>query len=80
MFGSAVVLAAGLSVSACGVKSSPAHPPGTEFPHQYPTPGPATKIGTASPQKGDAREDTGTGGARSPLGFPLEYPNRPNYK
>ncbi|MBL4691160.1 MAG: hypothetical protein JKY68_06830 [Rhodospirillales bacterium] len=74
----AAVSAAVLIVAACGVKSAPAEPPGSGYPHQYPTPGEKTEIGTPPAAGEDTHE--GTGAPRSPLGFPLEYPNRPSSK
>jgi len=78
----AAISAAVLIVAACGVKSAPAEPPGSGYLHQYPNPGEKTEIGTPPAPGGDTREGTreGTAAPRSPLGFPLEYPNRPSYK
>ena len=70
----ALVLGAGVMLlTACGIKSSPEFPSGGVFPRQYPAPGPQTQ--TSSPAPAEKTKD----GARSPLGFPLEYPNRPSY-
>ena len=66
-----------LGVAGCGVKSAPAQPSGDVYPRQYPATGEKTKIGTATKSKQESREDTGA--PRSPLGFPLEYPNRSSY-
>ena len=78
----AAVSAAVLIVAACGVKSAPADPPGSGYPHQYPNPGEKTETGTPPAAGENTREGTreGTAAPRSPLGFPLEYPNRPSYK
>ncbi len=56
-----------LSVAACGVKSLPAQPSGHGFPRQHP-----------GKDKSLGAQDR-SGAPRSPLGFPLEYPNRPTY-
>ena len=72
-----------LSVAACGVKSSPAQPSGHGFPRQHPTPGAKTVIPTAETEQTGKDKSLGaqdrSGAPRSPLGFPLEYPNRPTY-
>ncbi len=81
------VLAVVLAVGACGVKSSPQFPEGSGYPRAYPYAGP--KQGTAlppaspssapsSPASPDNTRESDQG-QRSPLGFPLEYPNRPSY-
>ena len=73
-------------LAACGVKSSPAVPSDSTFPRQYPAVGEKTVIGTSAATDTEIRENAGaavqsdSGAARSPLGFPLEYPNRPSYK
>ncbi len=71
------VSAVALSLAACGVKSSPAFPEGGEYPRRYPAPGPQTQTSAPAPSKEQVKETED--GARSPLGFPLEYPNRPSY-
>jgi len=74
----ALVLGAGVMLlTACGVKSSPEFPSGGVFPRQYPAPSPQTQ--TSSPAPSTAPAEKTKDGARSPLGFPLEYPNRPSY-
>ncbi len=70
--------AVALIVAGCGVKSAPAEPAGSGFPHQYPAPGAKTEIGTSAAPGVESRD--GTERPRSPAGFPLEYPNRPSYK
>ena len=83
-----VVLGLVLALGACGVKSSPQFPEGSGYPRAYPYAGP--KQGTAlppaspssapsSPASPDKTRESDQG-QRSPLGFPLEYPNRPSYK
>ena len=67
-----------LSVAACGVKSAPAEPGGGNYSRQHPAPGAKTEIGTSAVSGQDSREETAV--PRSPLGFPLEYPNSPTYK
>ena len=67
-----------LIVAGCGVKSAPAEPGGSSYPRQYPAPEAKTETGTPRAPGVESREETGA--ARSPLGFPLEYPNRPSYK
>lgn len=67
--------AVALSLAACGVKSSPAFPEDGYYPRQYPPPGLNTEA--PAPSTGQARETED--GVRPPLGFPLEYPNRPSY-
>ena len=74
----AAVSAAVLVAAACGVKSAPVDLPGSGYPHQYPNPGEKTETGTPPAAGENTRE--GTAAPRSPLGFPLEYPNRPSYK
>ncbi len=75
-----------LSVAACGVKSSPAQPSGSVYPRQYPATSSKSEIGAPPAQAGQSREDKDLGAQErsgaplSPLGFPLEYPNRPSYK
>ncbi len=68
LIGVAVVLA----LAGCGKKSSPDQPSGAVYPSTYPDTGPESK-----PQ--DQPEKTKDGKTYSPLGFPLEYPNRPTY-
>ncbi len=77
------VTAVVLAVGACGVKSSPRFPEGSTYPHTYPTAGPerGTALPSSSPSSETAPDKTRESDrdARSPLGFPLEYPNRPSY-
>ncbi|MDA1089870.1 MAG: lipoprotein [Proteobacteria bacterium] len=84
----ALVLCAGVvSLAACGVKSSPDFPKDGNYPRQYPNPGEQTNApssyttpGTAPyPAPGTVSTEKTKDGAPSPLGFPLEYPNRPSY-
>ena len=86
-----VVLGVVLALVACGVKSAPGVPEGSAYPRAYPYAGPergaalppaspsssplAAPLSPADPDK--TRESDQ--GQRSPLGFPLEYPNRPSY-
>ncbi len=72
------VMAVALALGACGVKSSPRFPEGSTYPRTYPYAGP--QQGTALPPAApDETREPGQG-QRSPLGFPLEYPNRSSYK
>jgi hypothetical protein len=66
-----------LITAGCGVKSAPATPDGG-YPHQYPASEAKTEIGTPAATSEGTRDETGA--VRSPLGFPLEYPNRAIYK
>ena len=79
-----VVLGLVLALGACGVKSSPRFPEGSGYPREYPYAGPkqGTALPPASPSSATAPDKTRESdqGQRSPLGFPLEYPNRPSYK
>ncbi len=80
------VLGLVLAVGACGVKSSPQFPEGGTYPREYPYAGP--KQGTAlppasqspSPLSAPDKTRESDRDRRSPLGFLLEYPNRPSYK
>jgi hypothetical protein len=86
-----VVLGVVLAVGACGVKSSPRFPEGGSYPrvylyavpkHETALP-PASSSSSASsaplsPAAPDKTRESDRG-QRSPLGFPLEYPNRPSY-
>jgi hypothetical protein len=75
----ALVLSAGvLSLAACGVKSSPEYPGGVYL-RQYPAPGPQSQTSAPAPAPSTGQTKETEDGARSPLGFPLEYPNRPTY-
>ncbi len=73
-----------LALGACGVKSSPRFPEGSTYPREYPYAGP--KRGAALPQESPSsatapdKTRESDQGRRSPLGFPLEYPNRPSYQ
>ena len=78
----ALVLSAGVvGLAACGVKSSPEFPSGSVYPRQYPAAGQQTSAPSASTAPtGEVTKTKETkDGTRSPLGFPLEYPNRPSY-
>ena len=74
------VAAVALPLAGCGVKSSPQSPGGGDYPRTYPAPDAYTGTSSTSPgaqaQPAARRKD---GRAYSPLGFPLEYPNRPSY-
>lgn len=61
-----------LALAGCGKKSSPNHPLGAGYPSTYPDTGPESK-------SQDQPEKTKDGKTISPLGFPLEDPNRPTY-
>ena len=78
------VLGVVLAVGACGVKSSPRVPEGSTYPRTYPAAGPErrTALPSSSPSSLAAPDKTRESDrdARSPLGFPLEYPNRSSYK
>ena len=78
------VTAVVLGLGACGVKSSPRVPEGSTYPREYPYAGPkqGASAAPASPSSAPAPDKTRESdqGQRSPLGFPLEYPNRPSYK
>ncbi len=78
-----VVLGLVLALGACGVKSSPQFPEGSTYPHEYPYAGTnrGAALPPASPPSATAPDKTRESdqGQRSPLGFPLEYPNRPSY-
>jgi len=84
MMAAFVALGLVLGLGACGVKSSPQVPEGTSYPRQYPYAGP--QPGTPAPSGDETGDETGDEagkterGPRSPLGFPLEYPNRPSYQ
>ncbi len=71
-----VLAAVALLVAGCGVKSSPEYPPGSTYSRTYPAPAPNTG---AAPLPGQPKAKQKDGTAYSPLGFPLEYPNRPSY-
>ncbi len=73
----ATVVAMALSVTACGKKASPVFPPGSNYPSQYPLA--EEKQKPAKPQSSTGSGNEYKGGAVSPQGFPLEYPNRPSY-
>ncbi len=73
-----VVLGVVLVLGACGVKSSPRTPEGSTYPREYPYAGP--KQGAALPPASPDKTRESDRDRRSPLGFPLEYPNRPSYK
>ncbi len=79
----AAMTAVTLGLGACGVKSSPLFPEGTTYPREYPYASPQSKAPAPSApsgvKAGDKDEKTERG-QRSPLGFPLEYPNRPSYQ
>ena len=74
-----------LPLAGCGVKSAPEHPKDAYYPRQYPytgekskAPAPVSSPSAApSNSSGQVREDKDV--PRSPMGFPLEYPNRPSY-
>ena len=74
-----------LSTAACGVKSSPSPPPDSVYPRQYPQAGAKTIINAPPVQTEKSSKDKGlgtqnpSGAPLSPLGFPLEYPNRSSY-
>jgi hypothetical protein len=72
-------LGVALSLAACGVKSSPQYPKDSDYPHPYPTAGEQTKASSQTTIPGTDPAKETKDGARSPLGFPLEYPNRPSY-
>ena len=75
-----LALCAGVvSLAACGVKSSPDFPKDGNYPRVYPNPGEQTNIPSPYPAPGTVSTEKTKDGARSPLGFPLEYPNRPSY-
>ena len=65
-----------LALAGCGKKSSPDHPSGTGYPSTYPYASPHTG---PEPKSQDQPEKTKDGKKVSPLGFPLENPNRPTY-
>lgn len=76
-----------LVLGACGVKSSPRVPEGSAYPRAYPYAGPeresalppaSPSSATSSPVAPDETRESDRG-QQSPLGFPLEYPNRPSY-
>ena len=73
----AAVLAMGLSVTACGKKATPEFPSGSSYPAQYPSVEKKSKASAPQPKASPGTETKG--GAMSPLGFPLEYPNRRTY-
>jgi len=68
------ILALALPLAACGKKGLPQHPADSTYPREYPN---------ASPKEGEekptAKSKEGSAPARSPAGFPLEYPNRSTY-
>ncbi len=70
LIGVAVVLA----LAGCGKKSSPDFPSGAGYPGTCPYSGPDT-----GPEPQTQPEKNKDGKTVSPLGFPLEYPNRPSY-
>ena len=72
------VTAVVLGLGACGVKSSPRFPEGSGYPQEYPYAGPKQGPSAPSAPSGVKAEETESG-RLSPLGFPLEYPNRPSY-
>ena len=72
----AVVVAVALPLSACGKKGSPNFPADSDYPNQYP-PEVSPAAETQKSKTGPGNEYKG--GAVSPQGFPLEYPNRPSY-
>ncbi len=71
------VTAVALGLGACGVKSSPRAPEGSAYPREYPYAEP--KQGVALPPAPDETRESDQG-RPSPLGFPLEYPNRSSYQ
>ncbi len=79
------VMAVALALGACGVKSSPRFPEGSVYPSKYPYAD--TKQGATAPTPSAASSSPGAPDKiresdrdrRSPLGFPLEYPNRSSY-
>ncbi len=76
-----VVAFVALPLAGCGVKSSPRQPDSRDYPRTYPAPetesGTGSYTGTGSQAQPAARRKDGS--TYSPLGFPLEYPNRPAY-
>ncbi len=75
-----VLAAVALPLAGCGIKSSPEYPPGSTYSRTYPAPAPSTGSSTGSaPLSGQPEAKRKDGTAYSPLGFPLEYPNRPTY-
>jgi len=68
------VLALVLPLAACGKKGLPQHPKDSAYPRDYPYA--EQKEEKAEPA---AKTNEGSAPARSPAGFPLEYPNRPTY-
>ncbi len=70
-----------LGLGACGVKSSPRAPEGATYPRVYPYAGPKqeTVLPPASETSPDKTREPDRG-QPSPLGFPLEYPNRSSYQ
>lgn len=61
------VLALAVALAACGVKSSPQHPEGSDYPRQYPASGDA-KV---------APEDKAKQDGAPPPASQYDYPNRP---
>ena len=78
------VTAVALGLGACGVKSSPRFPEGTIYPREYPYAGPKQGASAPAPASSSSEAPDKTResdqGQRSPLGYPLEYPNRSSYK
>ncbi len=83
-----VVLGLVLALGACGVKSSPRVPEASTYPRTYPYAGPqqgaalppsSPSSAPSSPAAPDKTRESDQG-RRSPLGFPMEYPNRSSYK
>ncbi len=75
-----ILAAVALPLAGCGIKSSPEFPPGSTYSRTYPAPDSYKGSSTGSappPGQPEAKQKDGT--AYSPLGFPLEYPNRPTY-
>ncbi len=76
-----VLAAVALPVFGCGVKSAPEYPAGTSYPSVYPAPAPGAGpyTGSVTPPQSQPEPKRREGTTYSPLGFPLEYPNRPTY-
>jgi len=79
-----VITATGLTLAACGVKSSPTQPDGATYPRQYPAALPALPAYTGKDEERPAGSGAGdrtgqSAGQTAPASSIYQYPNPPSY-